>query len=202
MFTGHSSSSSRRSEQDASKLKSSPSPFRRRRRSNSAAGSRSRSSSPTDSKDGTHVSGLLDRCLSVLHSMIFEDCRFLISRPRPGFPPNALQAFCLDVAQILAHLYGHSPSILSQIAFSVLPAFSTFHPHMLPRVMQFFEDSLLRSMLSTAANYQQIRGLLGPNGGLLDIYLGLFPHAYIRFAILRRRLGGTYRCDSGRRSTG
>ncbi|KAI0035078.1 hypothetical protein K488DRAFT_44141 [Vararia minispora EC-137] len=142
-------------EKDTTKIKSSASPFRRRQRSQSVT--RSRSPSPTTRRNPSHASGLLGRCLHLLQSLICEDCRYPISRPRPSFPSNALQAFCLDVAQLLTHIFEHSPGIMSQIAFTVLPAFSTFHAHMVPRLLQFFEECLLRELLSAACNFHQLR---------------------------------------------
>ncbi|VDB82999.1 unnamed protein product [Peniophora sp. CBMAI 1063] len=137
----------------ASKHKSA-SPFRMRRRSQSMT--RSRSPSPTLRETATsEASALLLRCLRILQSLITEDCRFPIARPRPGLPPNALQAFCLDIAQILISLHSRSPAILSKIAFAILPAFTTFSSRMLPRLVQFFEESLLRDMLANAAALQR-----------------------------------------------
>jgi hypothetical protein len=156
-FTVSRSSSRRESQRGSTKNRSSVSPFRRRRRSGSTT--RSRSPSPSTPKNTSHSSGFLGQFLHLLQSLITEDCRFPISKPRPSFPPNALQAFCLDVAQVLAHQHEHFPAILSQIAFSVLPAFSTFHPNMLPRLVQFFEECLIRGMLSSAGDLQQVRDL-------------------------------------------
>ena len=138
----------------------SASPFRMRRRSQSVNRSRSPSPTPKD-VSSSEASALLMQCLRVLQSLVTEDCRFPIAHPRPGFPPNALQAFCLDIAQILITLHTRSPAILSKIAFAILPAFTTFSSRMLPRLVQFFEESLLRDMLANAAVLQRHIGSRG-----------------------------------------
>lgn len=123
------------------------SPFRLRRNSLQVVGGR-RSRSPSPAR-GIHVQApeLLSQCISVLASVVSEDCRFKISSPRPSRPPNALQAVVLDVAQFLIHTQRHDPKVISQIGFALIPAFSTFHVEMQPRLLAFFEEGIVRGAL-------------------------------------------------------
>ncbi|KAF7304918.1 hypothetical protein MKEN_01206100 [Mycena kentingensis (nom. inval.)] len=127
------------------------SPFRLSRNRNSLqpAGRRSRSSSPSN-----HASSpeLLSQCISILSSIILEDCRFQIHAPRPSRPPNSLQTLVLDVAQFLLHSHRHDPKIVSEIGLALIPAFNTFPTTMHARLLAFFEDGLLRSLLSDLAH--------------------------------------------------
>ncbi|KAI6022693.1 hypothetical protein EDC04DRAFT_3067434 [Pisolithus marmoratus] len=109
-------------------------------------GKRSKSASPAR---GKHFSApeLLSQCISVLASVVSEDCRFQCSRPRPSRPVNALQWISLDVAQLLVHCNLREPVVVSQIAFAVIPAFSTFPPQMYPRLLAFFNNVILRGVL-------------------------------------------------------
>jgi hypothetical protein len=115
------------------------SPFRRRRRTASFDSRHSSASriEPTE---------LLSQCISVLQSIVSEDCRYQLSPPRPFRPPNALQAISLDIARLLVHMHARSPTITSQVGFALLPAFVTFRAEMYPRLLLFFED-MLRGML-------------------------------------------------------
>ncbi|KAI0322233.1 hypothetical protein OF83DRAFT_1279816 [Amylostereum chailletii] len=146
---------SRTSSSDDAPSRLSASPFRRRRRSQSYGRSRSPSPAPESGEDDSPT--LFVQCLQLLHSLISEDCRFPISPPRLESPPYALQAFCLDIAQLLAHAHRTHLSVLSQIGFAVIPAFSTFHPQMLSRLLQFFEEVLLRRMLELSRTGQASR---------------------------------------------
>ncbi|KAI9509630.1 hypothetical protein F5148DRAFT_1367050 [Russula earlei] len=115
------------------------SPFRRRRRGTSFDAKRP-SSTRSESTE------LLSQCISVLQSIVSEDCRFQLAPPRPSRPPNALQAITLDIALLLVHLHARSHVITSQIGFALLPAFATFRPEMYPRLLLFWEG-MLRGML-------------------------------------------------------
>ncbi|KAI6036559.1 hypothetical protein BKA83DRAFT_85522 [Pisolithus microcarpus] len=110
------------------------------------SGKRSKSSSPVR---GKHFSApeLLAQCISVLASVISDDCRFQSSRPTPSRPVNALQWVSLDVAQLLIHCNLREPAVISQVAFAVIPAFSTFPPQMYPRLLAFFDNVILRGVL-------------------------------------------------------
>lgn len=105
------------------------SPFRRSRNSLQPGGRRSRSPSPSHGRQ-IRAPELLSLCISVLASVVLEDCRYKIASPRPSRPPNALQALTLDVAQFLLHIHCHDPNIITKIGFAMIPAFSTFQPEM------------------------------------------------------------------------
>ncbi|KAG1803828.1 uncharacterized protein HD556DRAFT_1226659 [Suillus plorans] len=133
-----------------------PSPFtiRSSMRRGSISGGRSRSRSPS-SKGHPQAASLITLCISILSSVILEDCRFQIFSPRPSKPPNALQSVCLDIAQFLAHIHSNEPSIISRIAFAVLPAFGTFRSEMHPRLLSFFDNVILRGVFE---DLNRIRG--------------------------------------------
>ncbi|KAF8163325.1 hypothetical protein B0H34DRAFT_805778 [Crassisporium funariophilum] len=133
-----------------SKLASS---FRRSRNSFRAGGKRSRSSSP--SKGQVQVPELLSLCVSILASVVSEDCRYQVAIPRPSRPPNALQVLTLNIAQFLIHAHRHDPRVISQIAFAMIPAFSTFDSQMHSRLLSFFESSVVRIVLQ---NLETIQG--------------------------------------------
>ncbi|KAG2078289.1 hypothetical protein BDR04DRAFT_1131999 [Suillus decipiens] len=114
-------------------------------RRSSISGGRSRSRSPS-SKGHSQTASLITLCISILSSVISEDCRFQISSPRPSKPPNALQSVCLDVAQFLVYVHSSEPSIISRIAFAVLPAFGTFRSEMHPRLLSFFDNAILKGV--------------------------------------------------------
>ncbi|PPQ66076.1 hypothetical protein CVT26_010818 [Gymnopilus dilepis] len=120
-----------------------PSPFRRPR----SVSKRSRSPSPTPGH--INVSGLLSLCIAVLKSVVLEDCRYRVASPRPSRPPNALQGLTLNVAQFIIHNHRHSPRIISQIAFAMVPAFYTFSPSMYTRLLLFFRSSVLNTVLKS-----------------------------------------------------
>ncbi|KAG1756739.1 uncharacterized protein EDB91DRAFT_1332497 [Suillus paluster] len=134
--------------------KSSPFSIRSSMRRSSISGRRSRSPSPS-SKGYSQAASLLSLCISILSSVISEDCRFQISSPRPSKPPNALQSVCLDIAQFLAHVHCNEPSVTSRIAFAVIPAFGTFRSEMHPRLMSFFDNVILRGVFE---DLTRIRG--------------------------------------------
>ncbi|KAH9966782.1 hypothetical protein BC827DRAFT_1153126 [Russula dissimulans] len=121
------------------------SPFRRRRRTASFDSRHSSASriEPTE---------LLSQCISVLQSIVSEDCRYQLSPPRPFRPPNALQAISLDIARLLVHMHARSPTITSQVGFALLPAFVTFRAEMYPRLLLFFEDMLREHFLELQAD--------------------------------------------------
>ncbi|KAJ7285806.1 hypothetical protein C8J57DRAFT_1431486 [Mycena rebaudengoi] len=139
---------------------SSRSPFRisRNRNSLQPSGRRSRSPSPMPP---TKAPELLSQCISVLASVVLEDCRFQTFSPRPSRPPNSLQALTLDIAQFLLHTHRHDPKIVSEIGFCLIPAFYTFQREMHARLLAFFEDGVIRSILE---DLRRARGV--PAGAL------------------------------------
>ncbi|KAG6909693.1 hypothetical protein DXG01_015894 [Tephrocybe rancida] len=143
------------------------SPFRRTRNSllpgSQRDRSRSRSPSISDSRQ-THTPELLSSCISILASVVLEDCRFQIASPRPSCPPNALQALTLDVAQFLLHTHRHDPNITSKIGFAMIPAFSTFRPEMHGRLLTFFETAVVRGVLEDLGQIQGVSDIISsPN---------------------------------------
>ena len=117
-----------------------------------SGGKRSRSLS--QSKDDVHVPELLFICVSILASVIAEDCRYKVALPRPGRPPNALQILTLNIGQFLIHFHRHDPRIISHIAFAMIPAFSTFPPQMHIRLLNFFETNIVRLVLQDLGRLQ------------------------------------------------
>ena len=117
-----------------------------------SGGKRSRSLS--QSKDDVHVPELLFICVSILASVIAEDCRYKVALPRPERPPNALQILTLNIAQFLIHFHRHDPRIISHIAFAMIPAFSTFPPQMHIRLLNFFETNIVRLVLQDLGRFQ------------------------------------------------
>lgn len=110
-------------------------------------GRSSRQSSPSREKASLPEPDLLTYCVSVIASVISEDCRFQISSPRPSRPPNSLQSAVLDVAGYLLHMHRNNPKALSQIAFALLPAFRTFKVEMHLRLLSFFNDFVISPIL-------------------------------------------------------
>ncbi|KAI0670290.1 hypothetical protein C8Q78DRAFT_114403 [Trametes maxima] len=142
--------------------------FMRRRSLSIGKGSRSRSPSVgRESEPGAvRAPQLLSQCISILASVITEDCRFKISSPRPSRPPNSLQAVTLDVAQFLLHAHRHDPRVISQIGFALLPAFLTFSPEIHTRLLSFFDDGVLGNILADLRSIQGTRQLTSPSADL------------------------------------
>ncbi|KAI8998560.1 hypothetical protein BD414DRAFT_519687 [Trametes punicea] len=142
--------------------------FMRRRSSSTGRGSRSRSPSvnPESEPGNVRAPQLLSECISILASVIMEDCRFKISSPRPSRPPNSLQAVTLDVAQFLLHAHRHDPRVVSQIGFSLLPAFITFSAEMHTRLLSFFDDGVLGNILADLRHLQGTRQLTSSSADL------------------------------------
>lgn len=139
---------------------------RRKRRLSSQNRSRSRSSSPNRlQEEPVQAPELVSQCLSILYSVVLEDCRFKVYAPSLLKPPHALQGVTLDVAQILIHLHREEPRILSQIGFAVVPAFQTFPPSMHLRLLSFFDDGVLGGMLAGLQKLQGTDTLLSPAKG-------------------------------------
>ncbi|SJL00440.1 uncharacterized protein ARMOST_03753 [Armillaria ostoyae] len=136
----------------------SSSPFRRSINTLSPSGKRSRSPSPASTSVGgqVHSTELLSQCISILSSVVSEDCRYKISSPRPSRPPNALQALTLKVAQFLLHVHRRNPKVVSQIGFALIPAFYTFPPEMSARLLAFFEECIIRGILD---DLREVQGL-------------------------------------------
>ncbi|KAI0780831.1 hypothetical protein BD413DRAFT_500442 [Trametes elegans] len=142
--------------------------FMRRRSLSVGRGSRSRSPSVgRESESGSvRAPQLLSQCISILASIITDDCRFKTSHPRPFRPPNSLQAVTLDVAQFLLHAHRHDPRVISQIGFALLPAFLTFSPEMHTRLLAFFDDGVLGNILADLRSQQGTRQLTAPSADL------------------------------------
>ncbi len=100
------------------------------------------------------VPELLSSCLSILKSVVSEDCRYRVGSPRPSRPSNTLQILILNVAQILAYTHRHDPRVISEIAFAMIPAFYSFPRQMHPRLLHFFETSIVRIALQNLARLQ------------------------------------------------
>lgn len=136
--------------EDPSKAFASLDPFR----SSSKSSRRSRSGSPSGGKMTYQGSELLAHSLSILSSVISEDCRYQIVSPRPSRPPNSLQSVTLDVAGYLLHMHRRNPKVVSQIAFAVLPAFYTFKSEMYSKLFAFFDDVVVKNMLDSLSQAQ------------------------------------------------
>ncbi|KAI0079929.1 hypothetical protein K474DRAFT_1638767 [Panus rudis PR-1116 ss-1] len=138
-----------------------------RRRSMQGGSSRSRSPSPTGRKLESKPPELLSECLSVVASIVSEDCKYHVSAPRPSKPPNALQAVILDVALILIHIHRRDPRTISRIAFAIIPAFYTFPPAMHVRLLSFFEEGVLGEMLHQLATFRGQKSVFTSSTGEL-----------------------------------
>ncbi|KAI1795782.1 hypothetical protein LXA43DRAFT_1163651 [Ganoderma leucocontextum] len=140
------------------------------RRRSLSAGRNSRSRSPSvgfgDPEGVVRAPQLLSQCISILASVIAEDCRFNITAPRPSRPPNSLQFAVLDVARFLLHTHRHDPRIISQIGFALLPAFLTFSPEMHTRLLGFFDDAVVGNLLADLRSFQGTRQIPSPSADL------------------------------------
>lgn len=116
--------------------------------------SRSPSPDQVEDKFQNEPTGLLVQCISILSSIVLEDCRFKTSGPKPTRPPNALQAVTLEVAQFLVVIHRDKPNVLYEISCSMLPAFSTFPTQMHTRLLTFFEENIIGSILDRLNSLQ------------------------------------------------
>jgi len=87
---------------------------------------------------------LLSQCISILSSIIAEDCRYRLRNYSPLRPPHSLQAISLEIARFMLHIHRGESKVVSDVAFALIPAFVTFPPEMHPRLLLFFEESILR----------------------------------------------------------
>ncbi|KAK7693413.1 hypothetical protein QCA50_002981 [Cerrena zonata] len=124
-----------------------------RRRSVQASRSRSRSTSPSR-KQHVRAPELLSECISILSSIISEDCRYQIAAPKPSKPSFSLQILTLDIAQFLLHAHRNNPRTVSQITLAIIPAFHTFPRAMHTRLLAFFEEGVLGEMLDQLGRLQ------------------------------------------------
>lgn len=116
---------------------------------------RSQSPSPLRGRVGKLTApDLLAHSISILASIVAEDCRFQVTAPRPSRPPNALQSVALDAAGYLLHMNRHNPKVASQIGFALLPAFYTFRPEMHTKLLTFFDTMVIRPMLESLREAQ------------------------------------------------
>ena len=141
-----------------------PSTFKRKRTSFQSIGRRSRSFSPGGARKLKTSPELLRQCIDLLASTVLEDCRFQTATPRPTRPPNALHAVVLDVALLVLSGHQHNPKIVHDLGLAFIPAFSTFPPVMHTRLLQFFENGILRHIFDDLEGIQK-RPL--KSGGLL-----------------------------------
>ena len=160
-----------------------------RRSSRSKSGRRSRSSSPLRGRSGRlPAPNLLANSVSVLASIVSEDCRFQVTAPRPSRPPNALQSVVLDAAGYLLHMNRRNPKVVSQIGFALLPAFYTFRPEMHIRLLAFFGTMVMRPMLESLREAQgtvMVEGWLSQTCNLrtrIDDCLQPLPKTLIRMS--------------------
>lgn len=130
------------------------SPFRRSMTSLHPARRRSRSPSPVP--NDVRAPELLTQCIQVLSSIILEDCRYRIGSPRPSRPSYALQAVTLEIYRFLLHIHRNNSKVVSQLGFALIPAFYTFPQEMHARLLQFFEQCILRGDL------EDLRRIQGP----------------------------------------
>lgn len=135
-------------------------PFRRMRSSFQS----NRSNSPSPVRGSRVAPELLMQCVSVLASVVQEDCRYTAPAPRPLRPPNALHALCLDIAQFLIGFHKHNSQVVSHIAHAMIPSFSTFPREMHGKLLKFFEECVIWGPL------QDLRTL--QTGGDQDIFKG------------------------------
>ncbi|KAL0071388.1 hypothetical protein AAF712_001245 [Marasmius tenuissimus] len=140
-------------DEGVSRSNKSSSPFRRSIGNLQPGSRRSRSPSPGFGKRNK-AEGLLPQCISILSSVVLEDCRYKVASPRPSRPPNALQSLTLEVSQFLLHTHRHSPKIVSEIALALIPAFSTFPYEYCGRLLAFFEECVVRSVLGELRSVQ------------------------------------------------
>ena len=136
----------------------------RRRSLSVGRGTRSRSPSVGrgDAEGVVRAPELLSQCISILGSIIAEDCRYKVASPRPSRPPNTLQFVSLDVARFLLYTHRHDPRVVSQIGFALLPAFLSFGPEMHTRLLQFFDEGVLGNLLADLRVLQGTRQLTSP----------------------------------------
>jgi len=137
-------------------------PFRRMRSSFQS----NRPSSPSSPVHGSrvHAPELLMQCISVLASVVQEDCRYKAPAPRPLRPPNALHALCLDIAQFLIGFHKHNSRVVSHIAHAMIPSFSTFPREMHGKLLKFFEECVIWGPLQDLRIFQI--------GGDQDVFKG------------------------------
>lgn len=107
---------------------------------------------PRSQSQGIHESpdsNLLARCLDILGSIVQEDCRFRASRTRLNKPPYMLQLVTINIARLLASFNWHKPDVMAKIGIVMIPAFYSFPTTMHTLLLQFFEESILRTVLQS-----------------------------------------------------
>jgi len=85
-----------------------------------------------------------------------------MSLPRPFRPPYSLQAKTLEVAELLLELQGHRPEprFIQQLAYALIPAFSSFPSETHTRLLMFFENCVVRGALQQLRASQDMENLL------------------------------------------
>lgn len=90
-----------------------------------------------DEEGEEETSDIISRCIELLSSLIFEDCRFQVISPTPLRPPNSLQALTLEFARLLFAATSGEEELQIELAFTMLPAFDIFRLEMLPKLLGF-----------------------------------------------------------------
>lgn len=155
-------------------------PTTREKRWLGSSPSRSRSGSPTQPKSPE----LLLECIDILSSIVLEDARYKVSSARLYRPTFALQAVCLDIAQILIDINRDDAKLLSLIGFAMIPALNTFSPSLHERLLVFFERNLVRRVL------EDLEGLRGLDNPLLK---GTVYSLYVSFVVSNQHFQATRR---------
>lgn len=125
---------------------SSPTPKRRGRLSSmSPRGAQSSPKQPIQA-GSLHGPLLLKRMTGSLESLIANDCLHQVNHPRPGLPPNSLQAMVLELASFLLVAVVNNQEQTSQILRAVTAAFYSFPSSMVERLLAWFEGAVRVSL--------------------------------------------------------
>ncbi|KAF8636667.1 hypothetical protein AX17_003473 [Amanita inopinata Kibby_2008] len=127
--------------------------FRISRSNLQTRGGRSRSASPAH---GYQILApeILTQCISVIASVVQEDCRYKMAASRPLRPPHALHAICLDIAQFLIYAHRYQPHVISQIGRAMITSFSTYPKVMFGKLLKFFEECVITGLLQGLSTLQ------------------------------------------------
>lgn len=125
-------------------------PFRRRR---------SRADPKSSRLNNANGLDLRSECVALLEDVVMEDCRYKVAPPTLMKPPYALQAVCLDIGVALME-ETPSPETLAAVGEALLPAFDSFDPILLPRLLACFDNGIVRPMLRELTKLQ---GIISPN---------------------------------------
>ncbi|KAF4576589.1 hypothetical protein EYR36_004567 [Pleurotus pulmonarius] len=140
--------------------------FRRSRHSLSPSGRRSRSPSPSFTGNAAQGSELLMECISMLSSIVMEDCRFKYRPISLTHPPNALQALVLLIARFLVFKHRRDNKIVHLLLVALTPSFSTFGKEMHLRLLSLFEEIVV-IILETIDQSVDVRGQEKANANIV-----------------------------------